>query len=160
MGAKKTVYTKWWRSVPIGAFRGSASGGVPLIVFYCDGLRGSGSRIFKALRHVLPFFEREGRRRVVHAFRRRVASRPARSALAAGKRNGRKESDILDVWFDSGCTNLSVLGEKRRHMACGHVPRRPRPIPRAGFKGSLLIAVGIREARALPRSDDVRMGAG
>jgi len=80
--------------------------GVPIIVFYCEGC---GKRLedFKALRNVVKWFEEEG----ADAWYRHSSEKllPAGTTCACGATKWRKENDILDVWFDSGSSNLSVL---------------------------------------------------
>lgn len=81
--------------------------GVPIIVFYCEHCQ-----------H--PVTERSVLDRVVALFREHTADvwyqRSAAELLPAGTRCARcgsaefrKESDILDVWFDSGSSHLAVL---------------------------------------------------
>ena len=120
--------------------------GVPLIIFYCDACH---TRLedFAALRHVLTFFEKEG----ADAW----YTHSAEELLPAGTRcpkcgesKWRKESDILDVWFDSGSTNLAVLDPP-------DTPHPDLPWPadmylegpdqyRGWFHSSLLIGVAVR----------------
>ena len=122
--------------------------GVPLIIFYCDQCNALLEDL-KALRHVLPFFEREG----ADAW----YTHPAEDLLPPGTRcakcggtRWRKEDDILDVWFDSGSTHLAVLDPPGQ-------PGADLPWPadmylegpdqyRGWFHSSLLIAVAIRDA--------------
>jgi isoleucyl-tRNA synthetase len=100
-----------------------------------------------ALRHVLTFFEKEG----ADAW----YTHSAEELLPAGTRcpkcggaGWRKESDILDVWFDSGSTSLAVLDPPG-------TPHPDMPWPadmylegpdqyRGWFHSSLLIGVGVR----------------
>src|SRR5580658_5222865 len=60
-----------------------------------------------ALRHVLPFFEREG----ADVWFTRTAEEllPPGTKCSCGQGKWRKETDILDVWFESGSTHLAVL---------------------------------------------------
>src|ERR1700679_1699494 len=68
--------------------------GITLIIFYCDAC---GKRLddFKALRNVIPFFEREG----ADAWYTHSAEEllPPGTKCSCGKANWSKESDILDV---------------------------------------------------------------
>ena len=114
--------------------------GVPLIIFYCDAC---GKRLedFKALRHVLPFFEREG----ADAW----YTHPAEELLPAGTKcpgcgaaKWRKETDILDVWFDSGTSHLAVL-EKREGKPRADVYLEGPDQFRGWFQSSLLVALGV-----------------
>jgi isoleucyl-tRNA synthetase len=114
--------------------------GVPLIIFYCDAC---GKRLedFKALRHVLPFFEREG----ADAWYTHSAEEllPAGTNCAGcGAAKWRKETDILDVWFDSGNSNLAVL-EKRAGKPRADVYLEGPDQFRGWFQSSLLVALGV-----------------
>jgi isoleucyl-tRNA synthetase len=114
--------------------------GVPLIIFYCDAC---GKRLddFKALRHVLPFFEREG----ADAWYTHTAEEllPAGTKCpGCGAAKWRKETDILDVWFDSGSSNLSVL-EKREGKPRADVYLEGPDQFRGWFQSSLLVALGV-----------------
>ncbi len=80
--------------------------GVPLIIFYCQKC-GEQFKDFKALRHVLPFFEREGADAWFTHSAEELLGPDARCQCGASQ--WRKEEDVLDVWFDSGSTHLYVL---------------------------------------------------
>ena len=114
--------------------------GVPLIVFYCDAC-GKQLDDFQALRHVLPFFEREG----ADAWYTHSAEEllPAGTNCSCGAAKWRKESDVLDVWFDSGSTHLAVLSEKDGTWPADVYLEGPDQY-RGWFHSSLLVAVGIR----------------
>lgn len=118
--------------------------GVPIAVFQCDGCREFLND--KAVNHaVVVLVAREG----TDAWYRR----PAEEILPAGTKcpkcasaSFRKEMDILDVWFESGCSQAAVLG---------HEPRLPWPADyyleggdqhRGWFHSSLLCAVGAKGA--------------
>jgi isoleucyl-tRNA synthetase len=119
--------------------------GVPITVFYCEGCKALLDDA-KALRHVLPFFEKEG----ADAW----YTHPAEELLPAGTKcakcgqtRWRKETDILDVWFDSGSTHLAVLDPPDTPA-----PDLPWPADmylegpdqyRGWFQSSLLIGVGV-----------------
>ena len=120
--------------------------GVPLVIFYCDKC---GQRLedFAALRQVIDWFEREG----ADAWYTHSAEEllPKRTACACGSAKWRKETDILDVWFDSGSSHIAVLDPPGK-------PNAELPWPadmylegpdqyRGWFHSSLLISVGIRE---------------
>jgi isoleucyl-tRNA synthetase len=114
--------------------------GVPLVIFYCDAC---GKRLedFKALRHVLPFFEREG----ADAWYTHTAEEllpPDTKCAGCGASKWRKESDILDVWFDSGTSNLSVL-QKREGKPRADVYLEGPDQFRGWFQSSLLVALGV-----------------
>jgi isoleucyl-tRNA synthetase len=114
--------------------------GVPLIIFYCDAC---GKRLedFKALRNVLPFFEREG----ADAWYTHPAEEllpPGTKCPGCGAAKWRKETDILDVWFDSGTSHLAVL-EKRKGKPRADVYLEGPDQFRGWFQSSLLVALGV-----------------
>ena len=114
--------------------------GVPLIVFYCDAC---GKRLedFQALRHVLPFFEREGADAwYTHSSEELLP--PGTKCSGCGAAKWRKETDILDVWFDSGNSNLAVL-EKRSGKPRADVYLEGPDQFRGWFQSSLLVALGV-----------------
>jgi isoleucyl-tRNA synthetase len=113
--------------------------GVPLIIFYCDAC-GKLLKDFKALRHVLPFFEREG----ADAWYTHSAEEllPPGTKCSCGTAKWRKESDILDVWFDSGSSHLAVL-EKREGKPRADVYLEGPDQFRGWFQSSLLVALGV-----------------
>jgi len=116
--------------------------GVPIIVFYCESCSE-------------PFTERQVLERVVQQFREHTADAwysqtaaelmgPGCKCAKCGSAAFRKESDILDVWFDSGSSHLAVL-----------TPENDLPWPsnmyieggdqyRGWFHSSLLVGVGLR----------------
>ena len=115
--------------------------GVPLIVFYCEGC---GRRLmdFKALRHVLPFFEREGSDAwYTHSAHELL---PAGLTCSCGAASWRKENDILDVWFESGSTHLSVLTERNGLAWPAQVYLEGPDQFRGWFQSSLLVGIGTR----------------
>jgi isoleucyl-tRNA synthetase len=112
--------------------------GVPIIVFYCDAC---GKRLedFSALKNVLKWFEKEG----ADAWYQHSPEEllPAGTKCSCGAGKWRKENDILDVWFDSGSSNLAVL----------HGAEWPADVYLEGpdqyrgwFQSSLLVATGVR----------------
>ncbi len=114
--------------------------GVPLIVFYCEAC-GKQLKDFQALRHVLPFFEREG----ADAWYTHSAEEllPPGTKCACGASKWKKENDMLDVWFDSGSTNLAVLSEKDGTWPADVYLEGPDQY-RGWFHSSLLVAMGIK----------------
>ena len=114
--------------------------GVPLIVFYCDAC-GKQLKDVHALRHVLPFFEREG----ADAWYTHSAEEllPPGTKCSCGAAKWRKETDILDVWFDSGSTHLAVLSEKDGTWPADVYLEGPDQY-RGWFQSSLLVGIGIR----------------
>src|SRR4029077_16153571 len=96
----------------------------------------------KALRHVLPFFEREG----ADAWFTHTAQELSQPGLNCRLRstNWRKENDVLDVWFDSGSTHLAVLSEKDGTWPAD-VYLEGLDQYRGWFQSSLLVAIGTRD---------------
>jgi len=119
--------------------------GVPLVIFYCEQCR---TRLedFAALRNVVRWFEREG----ADAWYRRSAEEllpPGVRCPCAGSR-WRKETDILDVWFDSGSSHLAVLsapGKDGVSWPADLYLEGPDQY-RGWFHSSLLVAIGVRDA--------------
>jgi isoleucyl-tRNA synthetase len=116
--------------------------GVPLIVFYCEGC-GQQLKDGAALRHVLPFFEREG----ADAWFTHSAEEllPPGYKCSCGQSKWRKESDILDVWFDSGSTHLAVLTRDDQRWPADVYLEGPDQF-RGWFQSSLLVGIGTRGA--------------
>src|SRR5947209_3814583 len=123
--------------------------GVPIIVFYCDGC---GKRLedYKALRNVVKWFEKEG----ADAWYQHSPEEllPPGTKCPCGASKWRKENDILDVWFDSGSSNLAVLTPKNVLVEPGQ-DWRPADAYLEGpdqyrgwFQSSLLVATGVRDA--------------
>jgi isoleucyl-tRNA synthetase len=114
--------------------------GVPLIVFYCEACGGQ-LKDFKALRSVLPFFEKEG----ADAWFTHTAEEllPAGTKCSCGSAKFRKESDILDVWFDSGSTQLAVLSRPGLRWPADVYLEGPDQY-RGWFQSSLLVGIGTR----------------
>src|SRR5499427_5972841 len=114
--------------------------GVPIIVFFCEGC-GKQLRDFKALRNVIEWFKKEG----ADAWYRHSPEEllPPGTKCECGATKWRKENDILDVWFDSGSSNLAVL----------HGNEWPADVYLEGpdqyrgwFHSSLLVATGVKHA--------------
>ena len=116
--------------------------GVPIAVFFCDGC---GKLLESKESHsaVVDLFAREG----ADAW----YTKEGKDILPAGTKcpgcggaSFRKETDIIDVWFESGSSHAAVLG---------HEPGLPWPADlyleggdqyRGWFHSSLLVAVGTR----------------
>jgi isoleucyl-tRNA synthetase len=114
--------------------------GIPLVIFYCDAC-GKILQDFNALRHVLPFFQREG----ADAWYTHTAEEllpPGTKCGSCGKVDWRKESDILDVWFESGSSNLAVL-QKREGKPRADVYLEGPDQFRGWFQSSLMVAIGV-----------------
>ncbi|HEX5424762.1 MAG TPA: isoleucine--tRNA ligase, partial [Candidatus Acidoferrales bacterium] len=120
--------------------------GVPLIIFYCEKC-GEQLKDFHALRRVIPFFEREGADAWFTHSSEELLGAGVKCACGASK--WKKEEDVLDVWFDSGSTNLYVLtnspvsnpdGSWRQADVYLEGPDQYR----GWFHSSLLVAEGVK----------------
>src|SRR5580765_4754273 len=114
--------------------------GVPIIVFFCDGC---GKRLedYAALRNVIECFKKEG----ADAWYKHSPEEllPTGTQCTCGGSRWRKENDILDVWFDSGSSNLAVL--KGNEWPANVYLEGPDQY-RGWFQSSLLVATGVRHA--------------
>jgi isoleucyl-tRNA synthetase len=115
--------------------------GVPLIIFYCDAC----NKLLEdpaALQNVLPWFEREGADAwYTHSAEELLG--PA-TKCTCGASRFRKESDILDVWFDSGSSHLAVLSPEDGTWPADVYLEGPDQY-RGWFHSSLLVSVGVRD---------------
>jgi isoleucyl-tRNA synthetase len=116
--------------------------GVPIIVFYCDGCQE-------------PLTDRKILDRVVDLVRVHTAdvwystdaaelAGPEAKCSRCGGRSFRKETDILDVWFDSGASHLAVLTPENHLPWPSDMYLEGGDQYRGWFHSSLLIAVGLR----------------
>jgi len=118
--------------------------GVPIPVFYCTGCNEAVVEP-SLIRHVADIFERES----ADAWYSREASDllPADFKCAGcGGMDWTKETDILDVWFDSGSSSIAVL-EKRPEL------RWPADVYieggdqfRGWFNSSLMVGLAVHDA--------------
>ncbi len=116
--------------------------GVPIAVFLCQGC-GMPLNDPAVRRKVIEFFARHG----ADAWYTPEADTLLPSGTKCAKCGGtkfEKETDIIDVWFESGCSHAAVLG---------HEPNLPWPADlyleggdqyRGWFQSSLLCAMGTR----------------
>ena len=113
--------------------------GVPIIVFFCESC-GKQLSDFAALRNVVKWFEKEG----ADAWYKHTPEEllPVGTKCSCGAEKWRKENDILDVWFDSGSSHLSVL--KGNEWPADVYLEGPDQY-RGWFHSSLLIATGLRD---------------
>ena len=118
--------------------------GVPIIVFYCDACQE-------------PITDRRILDRVVALFREhtsdvwysRTAAELAGPDAKCGKCGAtsfRKESDILDVWFDSGSSHLATLTPENHLPWPSDMYIEGGDQYRGWFHSSLLVGVGLRGA--------------
>jgi isoleucyl-tRNA synthetase len=116
--------------------------GVPIVVFYCDKCRE-------------PITDRKILDGVVELFREHSADvwyeraaadllPPGMTCPQCGGAEFSKESDILDVWFDSGSSHLAVLNERFGLSWPADVYLEGGDQYRGWFHSSLLVGVGIK----------------
>ncbi|MBI4467511.1 MAG: isoleucine--tRNA ligase [Acidobacteria bacterium] len=118
--------------------------GVPIPVFYCEKC---GERFLDVptLRTVVKWFQREG----ADAWYRHRAEELLPQGTRCdhcGHTGFRQETDILDVWFDSGCSHLAVLTQPPERRWPADVYLEGNDQYRGWFHSSLLVAVGVRDA--------------
>ncbi|MEO7145234.1 MAG: isoleucine--tRNA ligase [Bryobacteraceae bacterium] len=118
--------------------------GVPIVVFYCESCNE-------------PLTDRKVLERVVKLFREHSADiwyergaaelvGPDVTCARCGNDQFRKESDILDVWFDSGCSHRAVLTPKNDLSVPADLYLEGGDQHRGWFHSSLLIGVGLNGA--------------
>ena len=116
--------------------------GVPIPAFYC---KGCGEILLRAdlARHVAGLFEAE----TADAWYAREAGELLPAGFACPKCGGAafdKETDILDVWFDSGSSHAAVLGQRDDLPWPADVYLEGSDQHRGWFHSSLLIGVATR----------------
>ena len=116
--------------------------GVPIPAFYC---KGCGEILLRAdlARHVAGLFEAE----TADAWYAREAGELLPAGFACPKCGGAafdKETDILDVWFDSGSSHAAVLGHRDDLPWPADVYLEGSDQHRGWFHSSLLIGVATR----------------
>ncbi|HXA66636.1 MAG TPA: isoleucine--tRNA ligase [Bryobacteraceae bacterium] len=116
--------------------------GVPIIVFYCENCQE-------------PFTDRKVLDRVVALFAKETADAwyahsaaelmgPGVECSRCGHKEFRKETDILDVWFDSGSSHLAVLTPENRLPWPANMYLEGGDQYRGWFHSSLLVGVGLK----------------
>ncbi len=116
--------------------------GVPIIVFYCENCGE-------------PFTDKRVQENVVEQFRQHTAdvwySLPTTELMGAeatctkcGSTSFRKETDILDVWFDSGCSHWAVLTPQNGLHWPADMYLEGGDQYRGWFQSSLLVGVGLK----------------
>ncbi len=116
--------------------------GVPICVFLCEEC-GEPLKDEKVSQKVVSIFEQEG----ADAW----FKHPPEVFLPAGARcphcgatSFRKETDILDVWFDSGVSWAAVLEPREDHDYPAHLYLEGSDQHRGWFQSSLICSVGTR----------------
>jgi isoleucyl-tRNA synthetase len=116
--------------------------GVPIPAFYCESC-GKVHLTAALARHVALAFEKE----TADAWYEREAGQLLPDGFACdqcGGRSFRKETDILDVWFDSGSSHASVLGRRKDLPWPADVYLEGSDQHRGWFHSSLLVGVATR----------------
>ncbi|HUK86960.1 MAG TPA: isoleucine--tRNA ligase [Terriglobales bacterium] len=116
--------------------------GVPIAVFFCQGC-GELLRSPEANRAVVDRFASEG----ADAWYKHEAAAILPQGMKCPKcaeARFRKESDIIDVWFESGCSNLAVLEHEPGLRWPADLYVEAGDQYRGWFHSSLLCAVGTR----------------
>jgi isoleucyl-tRNA synthetase len=118
------------------------SWGVPIAVFQCDGC---GHLLLdrRLIDRVADFFEKEG----ADAWFQRDAAEllpPGTKCPSCGEGSFRKETDILDVWFDSGVSYAAVCEGKEDLGIPVDLYLEGSDQHRGWFHSSILAAVGTR----------------
>ncbi|HEX2060334.1 MAG TPA: isoleucine--tRNA ligase, partial [Thermoanaerobaculia bacterium] len=112
--------------------------GVPITVLYCEQCNEtiSSPELFA---NVTRYFREEG----ADAWYERPVSDFYDKPCSCGSTAFRKETDILDVWFDSGCSHLAVLRRREELEWPTNVYLEGHDQHRGWFHSSLLVGVGI-----------------
>ena len=119
--------------------------GVPIVAFYCEAC---GTLLLeeRIVEHVAGIF-REGQGADEWYARESARLLPAGTRCAkCGGAGFRKETDILDVWFDSGCSHAAVLETRPELRWPAEMYLEGSDQHRGWFQSSLLESVGTRGA--------------
>jgi isoleucyl-tRNA synthetase len=114
--------------------------GVPITVLYCENC-GTPVTTPELFTRVAEIFKTEG----ADAWYEHPAEDflPPRHECACGHAVFRKELDILDVWFDSGCSHIAVLETRPELTWPANVYIEGHDQHRGWFQSSLLVGTGI-----------------
>jgi isoleucyl-tRNA synthetase len=116
--------------------------GVPIAVFFCEGC-GKLLQAKEAQKAVVELFAHEGADSWYRLEAREIL--PAGTKCpGCGGTGFRKETDIIDVWFESGCSHAAVLGHEPDLPWPGDLYLEGGDQYRGWFHSSLLCAVGTR----------------
>ncbi|HWB85153.1 MAG TPA: isoleucine--tRNA ligase [Bryobacteraceae bacterium] len=116
--------------------------GVPIIVFYCEKCR-EPLTDRKVLDSIVALFAEH----TADVWYERTAAEllpPGTKCAQCGASEFTKESDILDVWFDSGSSHLAVLNERFGLSWPSDVYLEGGDQYRGWFHSSLLVGVGLK----------------
>jgi len=112
--------------------------GVPITVLYCEQCNETVSSP-ELFANVVKFFREEG----ADAWYERPVSDFHTAACKCGSTEFRKETDILDVWFDSGCSHVAVLKRREELGWPSDVYLEGHDQHRGWFHSSLLVGTAI-----------------
>jgi isoleucyl-tRNA synthetase len=119
--------------------------GVPIVAFYCE--RCDAVLVSEALvEHVARIFRDGHGADEWHARSARELLPPDTRCAKCGGDAFRKETDILDVWFDSGCSHAAVLETRPELHWPTELYLEGSDQHRGWFHSSLLEALGTRDA--------------
>jgi isoleucyl-tRNA synthetase len=116
--------------------------GVPIVVFYCENCQ-EPLTDRKVLDRVVALFAEHS----ADVWHERSAAELIGPDVACSRCQGRefrKETDILDVWFDSGVSNLAVLTEQNGLPWPANMYLEGADQYRGWFHSSLLVGVALR----------------
>jgi len=119
--------------------------GVPIVAFYCTACE---MLLLEenVIEHVAAIF-REGRGADEwYARAARDLLPPGTRCAKCGGASFRKETDILDVWFDSGCSHAAVLETRPELHWPAEMYLEGSDQHRGWFQSSLLESIGTRDA--------------
>jgi isoleucyl-tRNA synthetase len=116
--------------------------GVPIPVFYCDAC-GEKFTDVPLLRGAIQWFKREGADAWYRYDPAELLPQGTR-CHACGEPRFRRETDILDVWFDSGASHLAVLGGSPDLHWPASLYLEGNDQYRGWFHSSLLVALGVK----------------
>jgi isoleucyl-tRNA synthetase len=116
--------------------------GVPIIVFYCEGCQ-EALTDRRILDRVVALF-REHTSDVWYSMSAEELAGPDAKCSKCGARAFRKENDILDVWFDSGCSHLAALTPENQLPWPSDMYLEGGDQYRGWFHSSLLVGVALK----------------
>ena len=116
--------------------------GVPITVLYCEQCEETVSTP-ELFANVAKYFREEG---ADSWYERPISDFHDEPCAKCGGTSFRKETDILDVWFDSGCSHLAVLRRREELEWPTNVYLEGHDQHRGWFHSSLLVGVGLEDA--------------
>jgi isoleucyl-tRNA synthetase len=133
--------------------------GVPIVAFYCEGCAGL-LLDEPVIEHVARLFG-EGRGIEEWYLRSEAELLPAGTRCpSCGGDRFRKETDILDVWFDSGCSHAAVLEQRPELHSPAEMYIEGSDQHRGWFHSSMPRGHGHARRAAVPERVDPRLRRG